>query len=176
MAINYGKRGMEFENLLNYTNNLYRTKKKALINKRPTPMKIVRSAAANKYICVFADKSTVDYDGTYKGRSIVFEAKSVKMKKSFPLDNISDSQVQYLEAAEKVGAISFVIIEMTITREVFYIPNKMLQHYIKQAANGGRKSIPIDEMQVYGYGVKSANGVPLDYLSVVDHLMEEGVA
>ncbi|WP_369819887.1 hypothetical protein [Terribacillus sp. 7520-G] len=28
---------MEFENLLNYTNNLNWTKKKALINKRPTP-------------------------------------------------------------------------------------------------------------------------------------------
>jgi recombination protein U len=175
LVTNYGKRGMDFENVLEYTSNLYQTKGKALINKRPTPMKIVRNAGPNKYVCVFSEKSTVDYDGTYKGRSIVFEAKSVKAKKSFPLSNATNSQGEYLEAAESAGAVSFLIVEMTLTREVFYIPNKMLQHYIKQAANGGRKSsIPIDEMQVYGYGVKSANGVPLDYLSVVDQLIATG--
>lgn len=176
MAINYGKRGMDFENVLEYTNNLYQTKGKALINKRATPMTIIRNAGPSKYVCVFSEKSTVDYDGTYKGRSIVFEAKSVKAKKNFPLSNITNSQVEYLEAAESAGAISFLIVEMTITREVFYIPNKMLQHYIRQAVQGGRKSIPIDEMQVYGYGVKSANGVPLDYLSVVDQLIAAGAA
>lgn len=62
----------------------------------------------------------------------------MKAKKNFPLSDITNSQVEYLEAAESAGAISFLIVEMKITREVFYIPNKMLQHYIKQAAKGGR--------------------------------------
>jgi recombination protein U len=92
LVTNYGKRGMDFENVLEYTNNLYRTKGKALINKRATPMTIIRNAGPSKYVCVFSEKSTVDYDGTYKGRSIVFEAKSVTAKKNFPLSDITNSQ------------------------------------------------------------------------------------
>nr|BDD46685.1 hypothetical protein 24 [Bacillales bacterium] len=43
--------------------------------------------------------STVDYDGTYMGKSIVFEAKSTKDFKRFPLKNIHDHQVKYLISA-----------------------------------------------------------------------------
>ncbi|MGM8212616.1 Holliday junction resolvase RecU [Virgibacillus sp. W0430] len=173
MSTYYGKRGQAFENLLDYTNQIYKQKGIALINKRPTPMKIIGKTKGHQHICVFDKKSTVDYDGVYRGKAIVFEAKSVKEKR-FPLNNITDDQVKYLNQAEKQGAISFLIIDLRVIREVLIVPNGMLQKYVKDSKSGGRKSIPLGDLEVYGYRVQSGSGVPLDYLSVVDRLI--GVA
>lgn len=167
----YGKRGQAFENLIDYTNNVYRNKGIALINKRPTPMKVIGKTRGNQHICTFAEKSTVDYDGIYQGKAIVFEAKSVNLKR-LPLDIIPDHQIDYLEKAENQGAISFLIVEMRPTRDVFLVTNRMLQKYVKEAEKGGRKSIPLDDLEIYAQLVKQGNGIPLDYLSVVDILID----
>ncbi|MBB6452004.1 recombination protein U [Salirhabdus euzebyi] len=173
--MNHGRRGMSFENTVNYTNNLYNHKGKAIINKRPTPMKIIGKTRGNQHLCIFSEKSTVDYDGIYLGKPVVFEAKTTKLKR-FPLDMITDSQVEYLQQAEKHGAVSFVLIEMRIVNDVFLIPNNMLQKYLKAANKGARKSIPLQDLEIYAHLVTTQNGVPLDYLSVVDKLIKEGVA
>ncbi|RHW33855.1 Holliday junction resolvase RecU [Oceanobacillus profundus] len=166
-----GKRGQAFEIELNYTNQLYKNKGRALINKRPTPVKVLKSKGTRVLSGFFEEKSTVDYDGVYQGRSIVFEAKSTNEKR-LPFSIIQDHQVRYLDHAEKQGAVSFLIVEMSAVREVYLIPNNMLQKYIKNAKEGGRKSIPMYDIEVYAFMVESKNGVPLDYLSVVDSLIE----
>lgn len=61
---------MDFENVLEYTNNLYQTKGKALINKRATPMTIIRNAGPSKYVCVFSEKSTVIMTGHIKAAQL----------------------------------------------------------------------------------------------------------
>lgn len=170
MTIYTGKRGQAFEYTLDYTNKAYQNQGRALINKRPTPMKIIGKTRGNQHICIFDKKSTVDYDGIYAGRAITFEAKKTE-KKSFPLSMLTDHQVEYLESAERQGAVSFVIIEMKALGDVFLVPNNMVRKYIKEAKNGGRKSIPMDDLEVYAFLVESKNGVPLDYLSVVDRLI-----
>lgn len=170
--IYYGKRGQAFENLIDYTNNVYRNKEVALINKRPTPMKIIGKTRGNQHICTFATKSTVDYDGVYKGKAIVFEAKSINLKR-LPLDIIADHQIEYLNKADKQGAISFLIVEIRPTKDVYLVSNKMLQVYVKEAGKGGRKSIPLDDLEIYAELVPKGNGIPLDYLSVVDKLIKE---
>lgn len=167
----YGRRGQTFENLIDYTNNVYRNKGIALINKRPTPMKIIGKTRGKQHICTFAEKSTVDYDGIYQGKAIVFEAKSVNLKR-LPLDIIPNHQIEYLEKADKQGAISFLIVEMRPTRDIFLVTNRMLQKYVKEAEKGGRKSIPLDDLEIYAQLVNQGNGIPLDYLSVVDILIE----
>lgn len=165
-----GKRGQAFEIALNYTNHIYKNQGRALINKRPTPVKVIKSKGTRVLSGFFEDKSTVDYDGTYRGKSIVFEAKSTKEKR-LPLSIVSDHQVTYLEAAEEQGAISFLIADLRATGDVFLIPNNMLQKYLNVAREGGRKSISIDDLNVYAFLVKSEKGVPCDYLSVVDRLI-----
>lgn len=171
----YGKRGQAFENLLNYTNQVYTNQGRAIINKRATPVKVLKSKGTRVLSGFYESKSTVDYDGIYNGRSIVFEAKSTKETR-LPLSIIPDHQIDYLDAAERQGAISFVIAEMRACDTVFYIPNRLLQKYVKDARNGGRKSIPIRDLEVYAYEVESDNGVPLDFLSVVDELLEAETA
>ncbi|MGJ9460093.1 Holliday junction resolvase RecU [Oceanobacillus sp. CF4.6] len=170
MTVYTGKRGMDFENTLNYTNQIYINQNRAIINKRPTPVKVLKSKGTRVLSGFYEEKSTVDYDGLYNGRAVVFEAKTTKLKR-LPLDMISNHQVKYLNDAEKQGAISFLIVEMRVTRDVFFIPNNMLQKYVKEAKNGGHKSIPIRDLEVYAQPVKTQKGVPLDYLSVVDQLI-----
>lgn len=169
------KIGQAFENLIDYTNQVYKNQGRALINKRPTPVKVTKSKGTQVLRGYFESKSTVDYDGVYRGKPIYFEAKTVGQKR-LPLDTVADHQVKYLNDTEKQGAISFLIAELRKTKDIFIIPNNMLQKYIKAAENGGRKSIPLDDLEVYAFLAKSGNGAPLDYLSVVDRLIEENIA
>lgn len=166
---------MAFENTLNYTNQIYLNQGRAIINKRPTPVKVLQSKGTRVIKCFYEEKSTVDYDGVYQGKPIVFEAKSTKEKR-LPLSIISEHQIKYLEDAKKLGAISFLIVDMRALGEVFLVPNNMLQKYTKEAQKGGRKSIPLRDLEVYAQLVKSENGVPLDYLSVVDRLIAADIA
>lgn len=170
-AVYTGKRGQAFEYTLDYTNKLYKNKGVALINKRPTPVKVIKSRGTRVLTGFFEAKSTVDYDGVYNGKAIYFEAKTTKLPR-FPLDMLHDHQAKYLDQVEKQGAISFLIVEMRRLQDVFLVPNNMLQKYIKNARAGGKKSISIDDLEVYAHLIESKNGVPLDYLSVVDDLVD----
>lgn len=167
-----GRRGMPFENLINMSNAIYERKGRAVINKRPTPMKIIGRTKGGQHLCVFSEKSTVDYDGVYKGKSIQFEAKSIKEKR-FPLNKVTGGQVEFLNRSEAQGAICFLLIEMRARQTIYLVPNQMLQKYIREAEKGARKSIPLDDMEVYAWAVESRNGIPLDFLQVVDKLIKE---
>lgn len=167
-----GRRGMAFEDHLNYTNRIYQNRNIALINKRPTPVKVLKSSGTRVLSGFYENKSTVDYDGVYKGHAITFEAKSFKGNR-FDLSNIHQHQYDYLKAAEKHGAITFVLIHWSVTAgDVFFCPFSMIHHYIKAAKDGGRKSIPIDDFAYYAYRVENTKRAALDYLAVVDKLSE----
>ena len=79
-----------------------------LISKRPAPVKVLNKGGRvlNEF---YEAKSTVDYDGVYKGRAITFEAKSTEKDTRFDLKNIAQYQLDYLEKAEKMGAICFFL-------------------------------------------------------------------
>ncbi|OJE33645.1 hypothetical protein A9490_20525 [Bacillus thuringiensis] len=71
-------REMHFEKLVNLANEMYQRGSVALINKRPTPVKVIKSKGNQVINGFYESKSTVDYDGVYKGRAIAFEAKSTE--------------------------------------------------------------------------------------------------
>ena len=66
-----GNHWMTFEMLTNLVNEMYQRGGVALINKCQTPVKVSVCWVGSMKL-----KSTVDYDGVYKGRAIEFEAKS----------------------------------------------------------------------------------------------------
>lgn len=166
----YRNRGQAFENLLDYTNQIYQNKGMALINKRPTPVKVLRTRGNRVLNGVYDRKSTVDYDGFYKGHGIAFEAKSTKLPR-LPLSMIASHQVKYLRLAREHGAITFLIANMRDVNKTFVLPSELIFEYIENAKNGGRKSLPIDDIKERGIKVTSSNGVPLDYLQAVDELI-----
>ncbi|WP_339167046.1 Holliday junction resolvase RecU [Brevibacillus sp. FSL L8-0520] len=165
-------RGQAFEQLLNFTNLQYERAGIALIHKRPTPMKPLRKQGFH-FIATFEKKSTVDYDGVYRGKAIYFEAKSTREETRFPLDNIEHHQITHLERAEQQGAICFFLIEFAKSQEVFFVPLSTIRHYMLHAQTGGRKSIPKDDFEYYAYAVQNTKRAALDYLLWVDKLIGE---
>lgn len=81
-----GLRGSTLEELINRSNEQYREKGLALIQKVPTPITPVRIAKDTRQITLayFEQKSTVDYIGAVQGIPCASMRKSAK-KQSFPL-------------------------------------------------------------------------------------------
>ncbi|MEM5606500.1 Holliday junction resolvase RecU [Bacillus cereus] len=164
-----GNRGMAFEKLINLSNEMYQREGVALINKRPTPVKVLKSTGGRVLNGFYEAKSTVDYDGVYKGWAVAFEAKSTQSLTRFDLSNIAQHQLDYLEKAEKMGAICFFLIEFSKDQTVFLVPASVIQSYVRMSHQpNGKKSISRADFDIYGYLVEQTERAPVDYLQYVD--------
>lgn len=106
-----GLRGSTLEDLVNRTNEQYREKGLALIQKIPTPITPVRMDKENRHITLayFEQRSTVDYIGAVQGIPVCFDAKECAAD-TFPLANIHPHQVEFMQAFEKQGGVAFFLI------------------------------------------------------------------
>ena len=106
-----GLRGSTLEDMLNRTNEQYREKGLALIQKVPTPITPVRISKETRQITLayFEQKSTVDYIGVVQGIPVCFDAKECK-KDAFPLANVHEHQIQFMAEFEKQDGIAFLLI------------------------------------------------------------------
>ena len=66
-----------------------------------------------------------------KGRAVAFEAKSTENTNHFYLKNIAQQQLDYLEKAEKMGAICFFLIEFGKDKAVFVVQLSVIQSYVR---------------------------------------------
>ncbi|WP_206773305.1 Holliday junction resolvase RecU [Bacillus cereus group sp. N6] len=163
--------GLSLERTINQSNEIYKQKSRALITKRSTPIQVLKSKGKQIISGLYAKKSTVDYEGIYNGYAVAFEAKSTINSSSFPLKNIYEHQISYLEQAEKMGALCFFLLEFRTLNIVYLMPFKVVHGYIKRAQQGYRKSIPLNEFNLYGYKVCNQKEIPLDYLPYIDELI-----
>lgn len=164
-----GNRGMAFEKLINLSNEMYQREGVALINKRATPVKVLKMVYGRVKDGYYESKSTVDYDGVYKGRAVAFEAKSTNEINRFDLKNIAQHQLDYLEKAENMGAICFFLIGFTKDQSTFAIPLSVIQSYVRMSQQPkGKKSIPRTDFDIYGYLVEQTERAPVDYLQYID--------
>jgi recombination protein U len=127
----------ELEKRVNKANLRYRKDKVAVINKVEVPI-ILTSAG------LIPKQSTVDYIGIYKGGTgIAFDAKETKSKTSFPLANIKQHQLLFLEYWEDVGGNAFFFIHFKSLWEnqAFITPLSLIKTYWYD--NSARRSIPI---------------------------------
>lgn len=170
MKSSLANRGMPFENLIEFANGQYENAGVALIHKRPTPVKVIRTKGNQILKAVYDRKSTVDFDGVYKGRAIYFEAKSTTNKTSFKLDMVQPHQVHHLEKAHANGALCFLLVEFSLLRKVFYLPIDFFLHAVLNASMGGRKSIPIGDLEEYCHEVRQTKRAVLDYLAIIDEI------
>lgn len=142
-----GLRGSTLEDLINRTNESYREKKLALIQKVPTPITPVSIDKESRHITLayFEQKSTVDYIGAVQGIPICFDAKECAVK-TFPLQNIHPHQIFFMKEFEEQGGISFIILSFTSFNEIYYLPFDQVYHFWKRMEEGGRKSFTYDEV------------------------------
>lgn len=106
-----GLRGSTLEDMINMTNENYRDKKLALIQKIPTPITPVKIDQQTRHITLayFEKQSTVDYIGAVQGIPICFDAKECAVD-TFPMMNIHEHQVKFMEDFEKQGAIFYYFV------------------------------------------------------------------
>ena len=170
------KRGMSLESMINYSNEVYRTRGIAVIHKRPVPVKIVRTKGNQILQAYLEAHSTVDYEGVYREHSLQFEAKSTRVKTRFDLDNFHTHQVEHLRLCVHHGAVAFVIVEFAISDERYLLPAGTLIRFWDAVKSGGSKSIPLQDIAESGYWISSGRGVPVDYLAIVDKLLDPKMA
>lgn len=86
------RRGKALESSINKCNLKYRKDKLAIIQNINTPVLLTKAGVVTK-------TSTVDYFGVCgpNGHAIAFDAKETKSKTSFPLKNIHDHQIVFLD-------------------------------------------------------------------------------
>ncbi|TDM04249.1 Holliday junction resolvase RecU [Macrococcus carouselicus] len=170
--INYGRRGMFFEEAIDASNQYYLLNQIAVIHKRPTPVQIVkvdypkRSKAVIKE-AYFKTPSTTDYNGIYKGRYLDFEAKETRNKTSFPLHNIHEHQVEHMKAVTEQGGICFLLIHFAEYEEVYLLPYQHFEVYWQRMTDGGRKSITLTEIRNDGILIPYGYKPRLDYLAAL---------
>lgn len=159
-----GLRGSTLEELINRSNEQYREKGLALIQKVPTPITPVRIEKETRHITLayFEQKSTVDYIGAVQGIPVCFDAKECK-KDSFPLANVHEHQIEFMKEFEKQDGISFLIIFFSMRNEFFYLPLKELLRFWERGKNGGLKSFKYEELD-QKYCLPAHAGVLVPYL------------
>ncbi|TVY02407.1 Holliday junction resolvase RecU [Paenibacillus cremeus] len=172
-VVNYGGRGMAFEELISWVNEAYEAKGIATIEKIPTPITVLRSEGA-RISGVYSKKSSVDYTGSYRSRPIWFDAKSTKNKTSFPLDFVEQHQVDRLIRHDANGAICFFLFWFTELNQYYLMPLKSFLCYWNRKETGvrGSKSIPLNEFEANAIRVDKSGRGSLDYLAAVDHLID----
>lgn len=167
MKYTNSNRGMLLEDLINYANEYYRKNNYALIYKKPTPIKINKTRRIGKSTHIldafFEKPSTTDYNGIYKKLYLDFEAKQTNSRTSFPLNNISDNQIEHLIKVEELGGISFIIVMFSYFNEAYILKTSYLINFI-----GNKKSIPYKFFKENGIKICSIYNNPFDYLMAVD--------
>ena len=167
-----GLRGSTLEDMINMTNENYRDKGLALIQKIPTPITPVQIDQTTRHITLayFEKQSTVDYIGTVQGIPICFDAKECAVK-TFPMMNIHEHQVKFMEDFEKQGGVAFIILFFSSQNETYYIPFKDIKKFYERSISGGRKSFTYDEIDK-NYLLKSAPGALVHYLEGINKDLE----
>lgn len=169
---NFASRGMVLENDINITNEYYIEKGIALIYKKPTPVKITKvNYDKSKIVEAFFEcPSTLDYNGLYKGKYIEFDAKETQSKTSFALANIHKHQLEHIKRVYKLDGVVFLIIRFVLLNETYILMGRDLLDFLD---NNTRKSIPYSYIKEKGYQVELKYIPRLDYLKVLDRIMED---
>lgn len=159
-----GLRGSTLEDMINRTNERYREKGLALIQKIPTPITPIKIDKEHRHITLayFEQKSTVDYIGAVQGVPVCFDAKECHVH-TFPLQNVHPHQVEFMEDFERQGGKAFLIIHFTAEQKFYYLHIRQLLVFWKRAQLGGRKSFRMEELNP-AYFFDTGKGFLVPYL------------
>lgn len=159
-----GLRGSTLEELINFTNEKYREKKLALVQKIPTPIKPLKIDKDSSQITLayFEKDSTVDYIGVVQGVPVCFDAKECTTD-TFAMQNIHEHQYQFMKEFEEQQGISFLIIFFTTRNELYYMPFQELKYYVERIEEGHAKNFKYEELDKNNF-IHSKNGLLVHYL------------
>ncbi|PHV71822.1 Holliday junction resolvase RecU [Sporanaerobium hydrogeniformans] len=163
-----GLRGNELEEMINLTNDRYREKQLAIVQKVPTPIKPITIDQKKRVITLayFDQKSTVDYIGVVQGIPICFDAKETT-KNFLPISNIHEHQVTFMRDFKKQGGEAFLIVAFKKYEDYFLLDIETLNQYYERAQTGGRKSMAYEEFNKERL-IPVEGGLYLNYLKALE--------
>ena len=163
-----GLRGSLFEDIINRTNEVYKERGTALVQKIPTPITPIDIDKESRHITLayFDQKSTVDYIGAVQGIPVCFDAKETKSD-TFSLQNVHEHQVEFMRQFEQQNGIAFLLIFYSGRDEFYYMPFCDVDRAWQRAQNGGRKSVPFDEIDTRLRIYPNQHGILLPYLDAL---------
>lgn len=175
MVKNYkmANKGVFLENMLEFTNEVYKNRGIANVQKIPIPIKILKESKGKIVNGYREKKSTVDYRGTISpGIPVSFDAKETADEEGLPMANIIDHQIDFMRQAMGIGEITFLICYMSKFNKTYYIPGEtVIEKWDLWQANKGKigfNTIYIQDM----IPLNSGRGVPIDYEAVVRKMVE----
>ena len=159
-----GLRGSTLEEMINRTNEQYRDKHLALIQKVPTPITPIKIDKESRHITLayFEKKSTVDYIGAVQGIPVCFDAKECHSNQ-FPLQNIHQHQVEFMGQFEGQGGIAFLILFFTQQNKFYYLRYEEMLKFWERGKNRGKKHFTIEELEP-DYFFTSSHGFLVPFL------------
>lgn len=175
--VEFGNRGMDFEEAINQSNQYYLLNTQAVVHKKPTPVQIVkvdypkRSAAVIKE-AYFRQASTTDYNGVYQGRYIDFEAKETKNTTSFPFKNFHQHQIDHMEQCIAQQGICFVLLWFSSLKRCFFFSGENLITHWKNQAVTGKKSMPLALIEKEGIELSFGIAPRIPYLDAVEQYIQ----
>ncbi|MBR2188645.1 MAG: Holliday junction resolvase RecU [Eubacterium sp.] len=165
-----GLRGSLLEEMLNMTNESYRTRGLALIQKVPTPITPIQIDKESRHITLayFDQKSTVDYIGAVQGIPVCFDAKECKAD-AFPLANVHAHQIEFMKQFEVQQGVAFLLLYFSARDTFYYLRLSELLKYVERAESGGRKRFYYEELnpawflsQKHGIQIPWLEGLQMD--------------
>ena len=164
-----GLRGSSLEEFINQTNDKYMELGLALIQKIPTPITPIKIDKEQRHITLayFDKASTVDYIGAVQGIPVCFDAKECKTD-TFPLQNVHEHQMDFMEKFEKQEGIAFLLIHYTNRNTFYYMRFKEIKKFWERAVNGGRKSFRYEELN-RDYFMEIQQGFFIPYLDQIQN-------
>lgn len=162
-----GLRGSTLEEFINRTNEKYQESHLALIQKVPTPITPITIDKKTRQITLayFEQKSTVDYIGCVQGIPVCFDAKECQTE-TFPLHNVHEHQVLFMEEFEKQEGIAFFLLYYPKRDQFYYLRLQEFLKFYQRAQNGGRKSFRYEELDPEFF-FTTGNGVLVPYLEKI---------
>lgn len=163
-----GLRGSSLEECVNHTNDVLRQDGLALIQKIPTPITPIDIDKETRHITLayFEKKSTIDYIGAVQGIPVCFDAKECHLD-AFPMHNIHEHQMTFMEDFEKQDGISFFLIYFSHREIYYYMRFEEALKFWNRGRSGGRKSVRIEELDDEFF-FSSSNGYFLPYLDMIN--------
>lgn len=167
-----GLRGGTLEELVELTNESYRARGLAVVQKVPTPITPVRVDGESRTITLayFDQKSTVDYIGAAQGLPLCFDAKETGQK-SLPIQNIHEHQIRFMREFEGQGGIAFLLVHFSARGEFFFLPLDVLWPRWNDTRRGGRKSIPYDAFD-QRLRIQNKDGCYVHYLEAINAYLD----
>ncbi len=173
-----GLRGSLFEDIINRTNEVYKERGTALVQKIPTPITPIDIDRQSRHITLayFDQKSTVDYIGIAQGVALCFDCKECATD-TFALQNIHEHQYNYMKAFEKQGGVAFLLIYFSHREEIYFMNcREMVKFYDRGSdeamQNGtGRRSFRYDELDPR-FLYEMPNEPFINYLEYVNDYLE----